>query len=63
MSFILIYLWVSEYHLDEELFSNILPLVSENDNNSLCCLSSMEEVFAAINSLNPSSAPCSNGFT
>lgn len=53
----------SPYFLDEGLFSNITPIISDLENLEFCQLPSMEEIWEATQALNPNSAPSSDGFS
>lgn len=53
----------SPYYLDEDLFTDIEPRISSSDNAMFSEVLDYEEIKAAINSMNPSSAPGQDGFT
>lgn len=54
---------VSEYFIDEELFSDIHPTLDQAANGSFCAIPTIEEVWQTIQQLNPDSAPGNDGFT
>lgn len=53
----------SLYHIDNDLFSHIMPSVSPSENRGFSRLPDLEEIKATIDNKNPNSAPGKDGFT
>lgn len=53
----------SPYYLEEDLFVNINPKISESNNYVFFTIPSNEEILDAIKYMNPSSSPGNDGFT
>lgn len=51
------------YYLDESLFSEIQPLISSYEISDFCRTPNSEDIWQAIQQLDPSSAPGNDGFT